>query len=665
LRLPARPDFQSSEKRRKTGQGLGRSRWLACIALLALIAWVAPGRVGGQISPGPLARAHKSLDGTAQCISCHKLAAGEATFKCLDCHTEIAAHINGKHGFHARSQQKPGSQDCARCHSDHNGEDFALIKWNQQTFDHTLTGYKLEGKHVTDCNKCHNPTHILAEERPLIKRKDLTRTFMGMAQTCTTCHEDFHKGQLGPNCASCHNFEDWKKVTQQFDHGKTRYPLTGAHLTVQCAKCHTAGPDGKARYKPLPFNECTDCHQDPHKGSFKDTCQTCHTTAAWKRVITSALSQHFDHSKTKYPLEGKHQTVECISCHAKGDFKKELAFDKCSKCHTPDPHSGQFAKRADKGECNACHTLEGWKPTTFDVKAHAKSDYPLVDKHAEVKCEKCHLPAGKATIYKVKFARCFDCHQDEHEGQFAVAPHLNKCDDCHNIKGFKPSQYTLAKHKDARLTLTGAHLATPCNDCHKESAALQPKPKAQYYWANLDCTSCHEDVHKGQFKERMAKLGSDQKPLGCLGCHSTKTWKDMAKFDHSTTDFPLVGSHRSTACVDCHKPPNLETKLMNVDFKAAPKKCEECHQDVHGEQFAKAGSTPCGDCHNSNKWKPSMFDHNRTEFPLEGLHIPVPCSGCHKLFKPVNGKDVLFYKPTPKACSDCHGPDVANRPLKG
>jgi hypothetical protein len=289
-----------------------------------------------------------------------------------------------------------------------------------------------------------------------------------------------------------------------------------------------------------------------------------------------------------------------------------------------------------------------------------------VDKHTEVKCEKCHLPAGKATIYKLKFARCLDCHQDEHEGQFAMTPHLNKCDDCHNIKGFKPSLFTLPKHKDVRFPLTGAHLATPCNDCHKESAALQPKPKAQYHWADLDCTSCHEDVHKGQFKERMAKLGSDQKPLRCLACHSTKTWKDLSKFDHSATDFPLLGTHRSTACIDCHKPPNLETKLMNVDFKAAPTKCEECHQDPHGEQFAKAGITPCADCHNSNKWKPSLFDHNkRTDFPLEGLHIPVPCSGCHKLTRDVNGKDVLFYKPTPKACSDCHGPDVANRPLKG
>jgi hypothetical protein len=31
---------------------------------------------------------------------------------------------------------------------------------------------------------------------------------------------------------------------------------------------------------------------------------------------------------------------------------------------------------------------------------------------------------------------------------------------------------------------------------------------------------------------------------------------------------------------------------------------------------------------------------------------------CHELQREVQGKTVLFYKPTPKACADCHGADV-------
>jgi len=47
-----------------------------------------------------------------------------------------------------------------------------------------------------------------------------------------------------------------------------------------------------------------------------------------------------------------------------------------------------------------------WLETSqFGVKEHANSHYPLEGKHASVACEKCHAPAGKDTLYKVKFAR--------------------------------------------------------------------------------------------------------------------------------------------------------------------------------------------------------------------------------------------------------------------
>jgi hypothetical protein len=117
-----------------------------------------------------------------------------------------------------------------------------------------------------------------------------------------------------------------------------------------------------------------------------------------------------------------------------------------------------------------------------------------------------------------------------------------------------------------------------------------------------------------------------------------------------------VGAHRATACIDCHKPPNLETKLTNVNFRVAPTQCEGCHEDIHGQQFRRASATGCAGCHTSAKWKPSLFDHDkRTTFPLEGAHRNVRCDACHKSVREVEGKSVLFYKPTPKECSACHG----------
>jgi hypothetical protein len=67
----------------------------------------------------------------------------------------------------------------------------------------------------------------------------------------------------------------------------------------------------------------------------------------------------------------------------------------------------------------------------------------------------------------------------------------------------------------------------------------------------------------------------------------------------------------------------------------------------------------CASCHNSNQWKPSLFDHNaRTRFPLEGVHKNVRCARCHSRTRLVEGNEVLFYKPTPTECAACHGPAV-------
>jgi len=586
--------------------------------------------------------------------------------KCVECHAEIGTRVATHKGLHATYNIPQGSsKECARCHSEHNGEDFPLIKWDPKTFDHKLTGYVLEGKHAgVACARCHSADHIAPAERAAIKMKNLSRSFLGVPQACVACHEDPHKGRLGANCIQCHNFSDWKTVNvAQFDHSRTRYPLTGLHGQVKCEKCHTAAANGQPRYTGIPFAKCSDCHADPHHGSFPQGCESCHGTESWKRISLAAVGKNFDHSKTKYPLQGKHATVDCALCHAGGDFKKPVAFAKCMDCHQPDPHNGQFAKRPGGAECAACHSVDGFKPSTFTAKDHSTSAYPLEGKHFAAECAKCHIPKGKDTLFKVKFARCTDCHKDEHDGQFAGAPYLNACERCHTLQGYKPSTFTLARHQETHFVLAGGHVAVPCGDCHNDQALAHtegaPRPVVFYHWKNLSCTTCHRDPHRGQFAKRMQQLRTDGTAAGCEACHSTKSWKELSRFDHSNTSFPLLGAHKATACIDCHKPPNLETKLIAADFTAAPVKCEDCHEDIHGKQFEKNGVTACVDCHNSAKWKPSLFDHDkRTSFALQGLHKNVRCVGCHKEIRIVGDRKVLFYQPTPKRCEGCHGPDT-------
>ena len=624
---------------------------LSIAAILLTLTVVLASPVEAQISPGPLSNAHRELSGTSGCVKCHAVSPGSPSFRCLDCHQDIASRLKQGRGLHPAlvGHQDPNAS-CVRCHSEHNGEKFSLVRWDPTPgkFDHAKTGFTLDGKHAAlACQRCHNPERIVAAERATLSARDLKRTYLGLSKSCASCHEDKHRGQLGANCLQCHNTTDWKAAVN-FDHSKTRFKLTGAHRELACQKCHTPLATGVLQYSGLKFDRCTSCHNDVHRGAFAQDCQSCHNTGQWRRTLQTF---QFDHGKTRYVLTGKHLELQCESCHRGGDFKKPLAHGRCADCHTPDPHRGQFAGHKDAGACESCHTTVGFKNANFGLAEHNATGFPLREKHATLACAKCHVPAGRDTIFKIKFAQCLDCHQDAHRNQFAGAPNFNRCQACHTETTFRPATMTLARHQQIHA-LTGSHLAVACSDCHKPLAGSRV---AAYHFANLSCTSCHEDPHRGQFSARMSRIAANGQAQGCLSCHNTKTWQDVTKFDHAGTRFKLTGAHRAAVCADCHRPPNLERSLKNVNFTSTPLQCQACHTDPHAAQFAVAGNTSCADCHNSTRWRPSLFDHEKTSFSLRGGHQNVRCSACHVSVRQVNDKSVLFYKPVPFACAACHG----------
>ncbi|ABF39477.1 cytochrome c family protein [Candidatus Koribacter versatilis Ellin345] len=604
-----------------------------------------------QISPGPLSQAHQDLSSSASCTKCHSVSPSSPNFRCLDCHRDIAARLQQKRGYHpALVGSQPGSSSCVKCHSEHNGANFALVKWDSKHFDHAKAGFELDGKHAAlDCAQCHSAKNITPSERLTLSARNANDTYLGLSTACTTCHEDKHNGRQGANCQQCHDERSWSAASR-IDHAKTRYPLTGAHAQVKCQSCHVPQADGKVKYVGLRFDGCESCHKDVHQGEFSNrACQSCHSTGGWKQT---SFAREFDHSKTKFMLAGKHAEVACNACHRAGDFKAPIAHDLCADCHKLDPHNGQFAKRADGGKCESCHTVEGWKTSRFLAADHANTGFPLRGKHSSVDCAKCHVPAGKATLFKVKFALCTDCHKDAHQAQFAGAPYLNKCEKCHTEKSFHAPTFTLAEHQKSGFVLTGGHLAVACIECHKAAGDSQ---SVAYHFNRLTCATCHSDPHRGQFRARMERITEHGEAAGCEACHTTKRWNDLQRFDHSSTKFDLSGAHKAVECIGCHRPPAMERKLMNVDFQAAPTSCEQCHNDPHGSQFAHADRvTRCAECHDANRWRPSHFDHEKTLFSLKGAHQNTPCKGCHTQFREVANKQVLFYKPTPTKCASCH-----------
>jgi predicted CXXCH cytochrome family protein len=612
--------------------------------------------LAAQVSPGPLSKAHQSLDSPLKCAMCHSFGAGEAKLKCLNCHREIYELVKNHESMHGRvANRAKGDTDCARCHTEHYGERFRIFKWetSKEEFDHKQTGYPLVGKHAQlKCEECHSPKHISPEDRKHIMVHDLTQTFEGLHPACLTCHEDHHAGQLGAECQNCHDSNNWKAV-KKFDHSTTHFPLTGKHEDVECAKCHKPSKaDAKViQYKGVDFASCTSCHQDPHHGSFEARCESCHNTGTWKRVHIS--SGNFDHSKTKFPLNGKHEGLACDKCHVNSDFKKPIEHEKCMDCHK-DQHKGQFVSRADHGECGSCHTDAGWKPTTFTETSHQSTKYPLAGKHQGLDCAKCHTPAGLDTNYHPASQACSDCHKDAHAQQFVSAPHFNRCEDCHKVEGFHPSTFTLKQHQSSSFALKGAHAAVACQDCHRKEDAPAGADR-RYHFGNSACEACHQDPHQAQFPKLMT-VGLKQGQSVCEACHSLKSWHDLKSFDHGNTTFALMGRHQVLACVDCHRPVATAARYRTIPFQPAPERCVGCHEDIHAGQFQK-GSEPvdCALCHDAVRWTAGLFNHeSASTFSLAGAHDKVPCKLCHTDHKEINGRSVVIYRGTPRECAACH-----------
>jgi hypothetical protein len=161
------------------------------------------------------------------------------------------------------------------------------------------------------------------------------------------------------------------------------------------------------------------------------------------------------------------------------------------------------------------------------------------------------------------------------------------------------------------------------------------------------------DPHHGSFNDRMAEKSANGTPLGCAACHNVNSWIDAKGFDHSATSFPLAGAHRAVACSACHIGPPGGGETV---FKGTATSCEACHMDPHAGQFAKDKKTDCKDCHNSERWQPSTFDHDaRTSFPLAGGHAGLACDACHKQTQLSANNAVVIYRLAPTKCADCHG----------
>jgi hypothetical protein len=457
-------------------------------------------------------------------------------------------------------------------------------------------------------------------------------------------------------------------------------PLARPHAALEgptrCTQCHGG------RREPMSA-QCGDCHRDVawlaarnrgFHGAARvkaQACESCHPDHAGPDFAMvkwpDGGRERFDHRRAGWALAQSHAEAACADCHLAryevspaarlaagkggGEFTGlEIA---CASCHE-DIHRGGL----DAG-CTACHDAGKWAATPgFD---HDTTAYALTGKHAEVKCDDCHLaprlaPKRDGTghlvpVYSpVPAASCAACHADPHKGALGAG-----CADCHGTRGFGIVDRERFAHDRTRYPLRGRHAAAACADCHGDfSTAALKKP------AFATCATCHADAHRGT-----ATLAG--RPADCAACHSVSGFTPAAygAADHAKGAYPLEGKHGAVKCAACHARgaavPVAAWGSARVVLRPPSAGCLDCHADPHAGRLA---GQACAACHDVRGFRPSTVDvaaHARFGFALEGAHRATPCTGCHA------GGDLKFE--AKRTCADCHadphGGGFAGRPAKG
>ena len=453
--------------------------------------------------------------------------------------------------------------------------------------------------------------------------------------------------------------------------------------------------------------------QSPHGARFKVNCADCHSAAgwdipydAWDRTgpIFSKTTgwqigwdtARFSHTKTDFPLTGKHIQVDCRACHGTMVFSDAGA--DCISCHQ-DMHNGTVGN-----DCARCHNTDSWLVDNIP-ELHQDNGFPLLGAHAGASCADCH-----SSETGLRFERigndCINCHRADYASTSSPshqgAGFSTNCVDCHDVTRFDWTTdrvnhdfFPLTKGHDisdcARCHTTGSYSNTPsdCISCHKNDFETAVSPNHQSGGFSQNCIECHttdpdwmpavytqhdaayfpiySGAHKGEWdackdchtnpsnyaeytcvtchmnpetdNQHNGVNGYSYNSPACLACHPTGSANDG--FDHNNTGFPLTGAHITTACVSCHA----------SGYAGTPTDCASCHtpdynQSSNPSHTALAIPTDCASCHTTDAWQPASFSIHNNYYALNGAHAAVAndCAKCH------NGD----YNNTPNTCAGCH-----------
>jgi hypothetical protein len=533
------------------------------------------------------------------CATCHNGNYNNTPNQCYGCH---AADYNGTND--PNHQAAGFGTDCQTCHTQ--------TAWQPASFDHDAQYFPIySGRHNgtwQSCSDCHTQANNFS------------------VFSCVTCHEhnqqdtdSEHQGVQGyiyesSACYACHPTGE---AGGAFNHDLSGFPLTGAHLTVECVQCHPSG------YNTPPPTACAGCHQLNYNGTtnpnhqalgIATNCETCHTTnPGWQPAQFPQHNQYFE-------LLGQHASItDCNACH-NGNYN--LNSTACLPCHQSNYNGATNPNHVAAGiptTCEDCHTANGWTPSTFN---HSTTGFVLDGAHATLQCSACH----QGTITGLN-PNCVSCHQNDYNNaanpNHVAAGIPTTCQQCHTTTAWIPSTFD---HSTTGFQLLGVHAQIQCSACHQGViTGLNPA-----------CLPCHQSDYNSAPNHVALNY-----PTNCDMCHSFEGWIPST-FNHDNTSFPLTGAHLQVQCSACHQ----------SGFQGTPTACYACHETAYNNTTNPSHTalqlpTTCETCHTTNPgWQPASFPIHANYFPFVGAHIAIAndCDACH------HGD----YNNTPNTCYGCH-----------
>jgi hypothetical protein len=414
---------------------------------------------------------------------------------------------------------------------------------------------------------------------------------------------------------------------QNFDHLKTGFALTGAHVQARCESCHLNGI-----FKGTP-RDCASCHvsgmrfargnvvRPQNHLSTTQTCDTCHNTKSY-------IGAQFNH-----------QGVVAGSCQS---------------CHNGTASTGKPANHVlTNASCDTCHRTTAWVPA-------AKLDHSTFT--AATNCAQCHgvSASGKSAAHIPTTANCFACHNVSPAGwkptkwnhtQTVVAA---QCDSCHS-GGFPPADGKPANH--VPYVSVAAAAAAKCDTCHRGSFTTWANGK---FHSNVSvssgCVTCHTLSAGGSYLNAVGKPTTATHAAvtgNCESCHKSTTNWASATVDHSTFT-------AATVCSTCHNGSTASGKSATHIPTTA--NCFACHNvspalwtPTKWNHTQVVVANACASCHSGGFPPADGRPTNHIPYQTVAITSAANCDGCHKgsFTTWANGKLHSNYSIS-TGCVSCH-----------